>query len=190
MKWTVLVLIGAALLMTGMVFAGTPGSQREEKPQTVKDKQDADSADKEPKAEKSESEEKQPSKKEDIKWNETKSGLKWVDLTVGEGKQAVNGDAVTVHYDLWLADKDGGKAKPVQSSREPNPRTGKVEPFSFKVGDPRLVKGWNEGMIGMQVGGLRRLWLPPELGWGANAMGDDIPANSSVIFEIELLEMK
>ena len=129
-----------------------------------------------------------PTKKEDIDWHETKSGLKWVDLTEGDGKAATNGDKVIVHYHLWLADKDGGKGKSVQSSRDPNPYTGKVDPFTFSVGDPRLVKGWNEGMIGMKPGGLRRLWLPSKLGWGPNKMGDDIPANSDVIFEIELLD--
>lgn len=187
MKRILLIVIGLAFLLSGVMLVNSAQAQDDKKPQTLKDAQEAEKPEKDEKADK---EEKQPSKKDDIKWQETRSGLKWVDLKVGEGKQATNGDQVLVHYHLWLADKDGGKAKSVQSSRDPNPYTGKVEPFSFKVGDQRLVKGWNEGMIGMQPGGLRRLWLPPELGWGANAMGDDIPANSEVIFEIELLEIQ
>lgn len=193
MRKVLLILIGAAFLITGVAMAG---EKENAEPQTIKDQQaaatqakDAES-DTDKKAEKGDSENKQPSKRDDIKWNETRTGLKWVDLKVGEGTAAKNGDQVTVHYHVWLADKDGGKAKSVQSSRDPNPYTGKVAPFDCKVGDPRLVKGWNEGMVGMQPGGLRRLWVPSKLGWGPNAMGEDIPANSDVIFEIELLDVK
>lgn len=123
----------------------------------------------------------------DMEWNENESGLKWMDLKVGEGKAAEIGDNVECHYHVWLSDKDGVKGKSVQDSHEANPRTGQVETFKFKLGDSNLIKGWNEGMVGMKPGGARRLLVPPELGWGNRAMGNMIPANSTVLFEIELI---
>lgn len=118
----------------------------------------------------------------------TPSGLKWADLTVGTGKEAVNGSPVVSHYTLWFADEHGKKGERFQSSKDPNPRTGTAEPFPFTVGDSRLIKGWNEGMIGMKEGGTRLLVIPPEIGYGKG--GGPIPANTTLIFEIELLEVK
>ena len=119
----------------------------------------------------------------ELVWNENKSGLKWTDLKVGEGHEAENGDEVDVHYHIWLA-KDGEKGKSIQNSKD----SGK--PFAFTVGQKNLVKGWNEGTVGMKPGGIRRLLLPPELGWGERGMGTMIPPNASVIFEIELLKFR
>ncbi|UCG63318.1 MAG: FKBP-type peptidyl-prolyl cis-trans isomerase [Candidatus Zixiibacteriota bacterium] len=108
----------------------------------------------------------------------TESGLKYTDLVVGEGKEATNGMQVECHYALWQADEKGEKGKLVQSSKD----MGKT--FTFKVGDPGLVKGWNEGMLGMKEGGTRRLILPPHLGWG-----DRPPSQGkNVIFEIEYIK--
>lgn len=181
MKQIMLAVFCGLFLFSGAILAddSTKPAEKKMEPQKVKDaQQDADK-----KMEK-------PTKKDEIKWNETKSGLKWIDLTEGEGRAAAQGDKVLVHYHVWLADKEGGKSKSVQTSRDPNPYTGKVEPFAFAVGDRQLIKGWNEGMIGMRPGTLRRLWVPAALAWGPNKMGDDIPANSDVIFEIELLDFQ
>jgi FKBP-type peptidyl-prolyl cis-trans isomerase len=178
---TLAVLCGLFLLFPGAIMAddSTKPAEKTVEPKKLKDVQ----PDAEKQMDKSTS-------KDKVEWKETKSGLKWVDLTEGDGKSATQGDKVLVHYQLWLADAEGGKAKSVQSSREPNPYTGKVEPFPFAIGDGRLIKGWNEGMIGMKPGTLRRLWIPSDLAWGPNNMGEDIPANSEVIFEIELLEFQ
>lgn len=122
-----------------------------------------------------------------MEWNANESGLKWMDVTVGEGKAAAFGDNVECHYHLFLADENGEKGKSVQNSRDPNPQTGKAQTFKFKLGDGNLIKGWNEGMVGMKPGGVRRLLIPPDLGYGARAMGTMIPANSTLFFEIELV---
>jgi len=175
------IVLGCMFLLAGTVAADPAPGQDKPKPTTVKEKQ-AD-------PEKAKGKDEKPLKKEEIEWKETRSGLKWVDLKDGDGAQATNGDSVTVHYHLWLADNEGGKAKSVQSSRDPSPYSGKVTPFSFRVGDRRLIKGWNEGMVGMQAGTLRRLWIPSELGYGANTVFKEIPANSDLIYEIELLEI-
>ncbi|MEE8577285.1 MAG: FKBP-type peptidyl-prolyl cis-trans isomerase [candidate division Zixibacteria bacterium] len=117
---------------------------------------------------------------EKVKWTENESGLRWMDLTVGKGAEAKNGDKVEVHYHLWLA-KGEEKGNSVQNSRD----FGKT--FPFTVGQPGLIKGWNEGMLGMKPGTLRRLLIPSKLGYGAQAQGNDIPANSDLLFEIELI---
>ena len=110
---------------------------------------------------------------------ETGSGLKYADLVVGEGKEAVNGMNVECHYTLWFADEKGEKGERFQSSKD----LGK--PFSFKLGSPGLIKGWNEGMVGMKEGGTRLLVIPPELGYGQGGRG--IPPNQTLIFEIDFL---
>lgn len=114
---------------------------------------------------------------------ETSSGLKYIDLKVGEGTKAENGLAVKVHYTLWL-DSGGDKGGMIDSSLEPEPR-----PFPFTVGMDGLIAGWNEGMLGMQVGGLRKLYIPSALGYGDSGSPPIISGNSNLIFEIELLEI-
>lgn len=101
-----------------------------------------------------------------------------VDSTVGKGAEAVSGKSVTVHYTGTL--KDGTK---FDSSVD------RKEPFTFSLGAGQVIKGWDQGVVGMKVGGKRKLTIPAELAYGANAVGA-IPANSTLIFDIELLEVK
>jgi len=99
-------------------------------------------------------------------------------LLVGEGLQATGpGQFVTVHYTGWL--ENGAE---FDSSR-------RREPFSFPLGVGFVIPGWDQGLVGMRVGGKRRLTIPPELGYGANGMGSLIPPNAVLVFEIELLEI-
>jgi FKBP-type peptidyl-prolyl cis-trans isomerase len=109
----------------------------------------------------------------------TKSGLKYEDSKVGTGDEAKAGDTVEVHYTGWL--KNGKK---FDSSLD------RKEPFSFKLGAGQVIKGWDEGVAGMKVGGKRKLTIPPELGYGSRGAGDAIPPNSELIFEVELLKVK
>jgi FKBP-type peptidyl-prolyl cis-trans isomerase len=112
----------------------------------------------------------------------TKSGLKYSDQTVGTGDEAKKGDTVTVHYTGWLYVK-GQRGKKFDSSVDKN------RPFSFKIGEHRVISGWEEGVAGMKVGGKRELIIPPDLGYGEHAMGDVIPAYSTLDFEVELLKV-
>ena len=116
-------------------------------------------------------------KKED-KINITKSGLKYEDLKVGEGKEAKAGDRLSVHYTGWL--KDGTK---FDSSKD------RGRPFSFALGAGRVIKGWDEGVAGMKVGGKRKLVIPPELGYGTRGAGNSIPPDAQLTFEVELLKI-
>ncbi|MFB0823823.1 FKBP-type peptidyl-prolyl cis-trans isomerase [Chromobacterium violaceum] len=104
--------------------------------------------------------------------------LKIEDLVVGEGKEAVRGALITSHYTGWL--EDGSK---FDSSLD------KGRPFQCVIGTGRVIKGWDQGMMGMRVGGKRRLWVPARLAYGERQIGDRIPANSNLVFEIELLEV-
>ena len=108
----------------------------------------------------------------------TKSGLRYVDQKVGTGDKAEKGDTVTVHYTGWL--KSGRK---FDSSKD------RGDPFKFELGAGRVIKGWDEGVAGMKVGGKRKLIIPPELGYGARGAGDVIPPNATLIFEVELLKV-
>lgn len=107
------------------------------------------------------------------------------DIRVGTGAEAVAGRALTVHYTLWLYDTGAAenKGRMVQSS------VGST-PFRFVLGTGQVIRGWDQGVAGMRVGGQRRLILPPDLAYGAsgNASGG-IPPNATLIFEIELLEV-
>lgn len=108
----------------------------------------------------------------------TDSGLKYEDVNVGDGATAVAGQTVSVHYTGWLI--DGTK---FDSSRDRN------DPFRFPLGGGRVIRGWDEGVQGMQVGGTRKLTLPPHLGYGAAGAGGVIPPNATLVFEVELLEI-
>ena len=110
---------------------------------------------------------------------ETESGLKYVDLVAGDGETAAAGTLAVVHYTGWLA--DGGK---FDSSLD------RGEPFAFQLGGQQVIRGWDEGVVGMQVGGKRQLIIPPELGYGERGAGDVIPPNATLIFEVELVELK
>ena len=101
------------------------------------------------------------------------------DLQVGEGLEVANGDQVTVHYTGWLI--DGTK---FDSSLD------RGKPFTFKLGARQVIQGWDSGVRGMQVGGIRKLTIPPELAYGDRAVGGGlIPANSTLVFEVKLLEI-
>ncbi len=106
----------------------------------------------------------------------TDTGLKIEDLEQGDGAEAISGNKVTVHYTGWLT--DGTK---FDSSKDRN------DPFSFPLGGGRVIRGWDEGVAGMKIGGTRRLTIPPQLGYGAAGAGGVIPPNATLLFEVELL---
>jgi FKBP-type peptidyl-prolyl cis-trans isomerase FkpA len=106
----------------------------------------------------------------------TDSGLKYDDTVIGDGATAVKGQTVSVHYTGWLI--DGEK---FDSSKDRN------DPFQFPLGAGRVIRGWDEGVQGMKVGGTRRLTIPPQLGYGAQGAGGVIPPNATLVFEVELL---
>ena len=102
------------------------------------------------------------------------------DITVGVGQAAQSGDAISVHYSGWLA-----SGKKFDSSRD------RGTPFSFRLGSGQVIQGWDRGLIGMQVGGVRRLTIPPDQGYGNRDVGGGlIPPNSTLIFEVELLSIE
>lgn len=102
------------------------------------------------------------------------------DLKVGTGPKVTNGRKITVHYTGWLTN-----GKKFDSSLD------RSEPFTFRIGGGEVIQGWEKGIEGMQVGGKRKLTIPPSLGYGARDVGNGlIPANSTLVFEVELLGMK
>lgn len=109
----------------------------------------------------------------------TASGLYVRDVRDGEGVAAAKDDTVVVHYTGWLP--NGTK---FDSSRE------RGEPFSFVLGEGRVIPGWEEGVTGLRVGGQRRLVIPPNLGYGPIGAGDVIPPDATLVFEVELLEVR
>ena len=115
-------------------------------------------------------------------WVTTNSDLKYLDHVVGEGEDAVNGMTVEMHYTGWLWE-NGQRSKKFDSSRDGN------QPFSFPLGAGRVIKGWDEGILGMKVGGKRELIIPPELGYGARGAGSLIPPNATLNFEVEFLRV-
>lgn len=112
----------------------------------------------------------------DEKVTTTPSGLKYVDLVVGTGPEAQKGQHVKVHYTGWLTD-----GKKFDSSVD------RGQPFEFPLGAGRVIKGWDEGVAGMKVGGKRKLTIPPSLGYGERGAGGVIPPNAELIFDVELL---
>jgi FKBP-type peptidyl-prolyl cis-trans isomerase FkpA len=105
------------------------------------------------------------------------------DLVQGTGATATAGQGVTVHYTGWLHDPDAHETKgqKFDSSRD------RGQPFQFQLGAGQVIRGWDEGVAGMQVGGQRRLTIPPELGYGARGAGGVIPPNATLVFDVELL---
>lgn len=109
----------------------------------------------------------------------TPSGLKYNDDQVGGGASPQKGQRVSVHYTGWLT--DGTK---FDSSRD------RGQPFQFTIGHGEVIKGWDEGVASMKVGGKRKLTIPPELGYGARGAGGVIPPNATLVFDVELLDVK
>ena len=107
------------------------------------------------------------------------NGLEYCDLKVGGGAAPTKGKVVTVHYTGWLTN-----GKRFDSSVVKN------KPFSFPIGRRRVIKGWDEGMMSMKVGGVRQLRIPASLGYGAAGHPPVIPKNATLVFEVELLEVK
>ena len=110
----------------------------------------------------------------------TPSGLQYEDVVAGDGATATAGQDVSVHYTGWLY-QDGTAGRKFDSSKD------RGQPFEFSLGAGMVIRGWDEGVAGMQVGGMRRLVIPPELGYGARGAGGVIPPNATLLFEVELL---
>jgi FKBP-type peptidyl-prolyl cis-trans isomerase len=106
----------------------------------------------------------------------TSSGLEYIDVVVGNGDEARSGQKVTVHYTGWLTN-----GEQFDSSRTRN------SPFAFGLGKGQVIKGWDQGVAGMRVGGQRRLFIPADLGYGARGAPPVIPPNAKLIFDVELL---
>lgn len=108
----------------------------------------------------------------------TSSGLQYEDTREGTGPVAQSGQTVSVHYTGWLTD-----GKKFDSSKNRN------QPFEFPLGAGRVIKGWDEGVQGMKVGGSRKLTIPANLGYGARGAGGVIPPNATLVFEVDLLKI-
>jgi len=113
-------------------------------------------------------------------------GLQLIDLAEGTGAEAGKGNTVVVHYTGWLFDPaaDDNRGSKFDSSLD------RGEPFEFPLGAGRVIRGWDEGFAGMRVGGKRRLVIPPEMGYGARGVPPVIPPDSTLMFEVELLEVR
>ncbi|MBC7513446.1 MAG: FKBP-type peptidyl-prolyl cis-trans isomerase [Herminiimonas sp.] len=112
----------------------------------------------------------------------TESGLQYQDLVIGKGAEAVTGRSVKVHYTGWLQNPDGSAGRKFDTSKD------RGDPFDFPLGGGRVIRGWDEGVAGMRVGGMRRLTIPAALGYGARGAGGGlIPPNATLIFDVELL---
>ena len=109
----------------------------------------------------------------------TASGLRFIDERVGDGASPQNGQKVTVHYTGWLT--NGTK---FDSSRDRN------QPFTFAIGTGAVIKGWDEGVLAMKIGGKRRLIIPPNLAYGPAGRPPTIPQNSTLIFDVELISVQ
>jgi peptidylprolyl isomerase len=113
----------------------------------------------------------------------TPSGLKYIDTQVGTGASPKTGQICVMHYTGWLYE-NGAKGRKFDSSLD------RGRPFEFPIGQQRVIAGWDEGVASMKVGGKRTLIIPPELGYGARGAGGVIPPNATLLFEVELLDLK
>ena len=112
----------------------------------------------------------------------TSSGLQFEDTIDGTGDLAESGQHVTVHYTGWLY-SNGVKGNKFDSSKD------RGDPFKFYLGQGQVIRGWDEGVVGMRVGGTRVLVIPPDLGYGARGAGGVIPPDATLMFEFELLDI-
>ena len=112
----------------------------------------------------------------------TESGLKYTDQKVGTGTEATKGDTVEVHYTGWLFE-NGQQGEKFDSSLD------RGTPFKFMLGAGKVIRGWDEGVAGMKVGGKRELIIPPDLAYGSRGAGGVIPPNATLNFEVELLKV-
>ena len=114
------------------------------------------------------------------------TALQKLDTQVGTGREAESGFNVSVHYTGWLYDEaaEGKKGKKFDSSVD------RKEPFKFDLGAGQVIQGWDEGFAGMKIGGKRTLIIPAEMGYGARGAGGAIPPNATLIFDVELLDVK
>ena len=108
------------------------------------------------------------------------------DVTPGTGAEATKGQVVRVHYTGWLYDSSasGNRGRKFDSSKDRN------DPFEFRLGAGEVITGWDEGVAGMKVGGTRILTIPPGMGYGATGAGGVIPPNATLVFEVELLDVR
>jgi peptidylprolyl isomerase len=126
---------------------------------------------------------KEGEKKSESKMHKSPSGLQYEDTVVGTGESPRDGQTLVVHYTGWLWE-NGAKGKKFDSSVD------RGQPFEFPLGQGMVIKGWDEGVATMKVGGKRNLLIPPSLGYGARGAGGVIPANATLFFEVELLGIK
>jgi FKBP-type peptidyl-prolyl cis-trans isomerase len=106
-------------------------------------------------------------------------GLQYIDVVAGSGDEARAGQNVSVHYTGWLT-----TGQKFDSSRDSG------QPFTFRLGGGQVIQGWDEGVAGMRVGGQRRLIIPPNKGYGASGAGGVIPPNATLIFDVELIQVR
>lgn len=111
------------------------------------------------------------------------NGLIIDDLVTGDGAEAVSGKMIEVHYTGWLFDADAADKKGTKSDSSVD----RGETFSFQLGGGRVIQGWDQGFAGMKIGGLRRLTIPSEMGYGARGAGNVIPPHATLVFDVELI---
>lgn len=109
-----------------------------------------------------------------------------IDKNTGSGREAENGLDVTVHYTGWLYDAD----QPEHKGRKFDSSVDRRDPFTFNLGSGQVIQGWDQGVAGMKVGGARTLIIPPELGYGARGAGSVIPPNATLVFDVELINVR
>ena len=114
------------------------------------------------------------------------SELQKIDTVVGTGAEAQAGKNVSVHYTGWLFDASAPDSK----GRKFDSSVDRGQPFGFPLGGGRVIRGWDEGVAGMKVGGKRTLVIPPEYGYGARGAGGVIPPNATLVFDVELLDVR
>ena len=112
--------------------------------------------------------------------------MQTIDLQPGAGVAIKSGQAAVVHYTGWLFDA----AAPENKGTKFDSSVDRNEPFEFDVGAGMVIKGWDDGVVGMQVGGKRRLVIPPEMGYGARGAGGVIPPGATLVFDVELVEIR